>query len=49
MALVSEHVKSKRECKTSEYMNLHFKVKWFYNKYLMEIPEFQDQTPDYPL
>jgi len=30
-------------------MNLHFKVKWMYNKYVADAPNHRDTVPDYPL
>ncbi|VDK78186.1 unnamed protein product [Dibothriocephalus latus] len=47
---LEQHAQAKeRFCKTSEYMNLCFKVKWFYKTHIAEVPEMQNQTPSYPL
>lgn len=48
-AALRQHAESTtRHCKTSEYMNLCFKIKWFYNTHISDVPELKTVTPAYP-
>lgn len=35
-------------CKSSAYMNLHFKIKWLYSNYIQNVSPYEGQIPEYP-
>ena len=40
-ATLEEHVERSMPNQSSDYMNLHFRIKWLYNKYVSDIPPFK--------
>ncbi|KRY69904.1 Phorbol ester/diacylglycerol-binding protein unc-13, partial [Trichinella pseudospiralis] len=49
LKLALEEHSEQRKCKSSDYMNLYFKVKWFYNNYVSDIPPYKGTIPEFPV
>ncbi|KAH9524495.1 Protein unc-13 B, partial [Bulinus truncatus] len=48
LCIALQQHEEERTCKSSEYMNLHFKVKWLYTKYIADVPQYRGSVPEYP-
>ena len=48
MKYALEEHEQHRLCKSSTYLNCHFRVKWLYKTYVSSAPPYRGQIPEYP-
>uniref|UniRef100_A0A5S6Q862 Phorbol ester/diacylglycerol-binding protein unc-13 n=1 Tax=Trichuris muris TaxID=70415 RepID=A0A5S6Q862_TRIMR len=48
LKLALEEHSEQKKCRSSDYMNLYFKVKWYYNNYVADIPPYKGTIPEFP-